>query len=323
MERNEILELIDKSDALILEVFRRASVNKKPLNNPPILIPSTSSSLHASFSISKQNTTSSESTVENAVKSSQLSSESSFEAKRKQLVTFSKEVSFFFIYMLFHIMRFHCFTFFFQSIPSATTDNQRKNQQFLANLFQSEHQFMETLNFGHSRYVVPLKHRKDLLTPTEHEILFKNIEALRAEMENEIKNHREDDLQHTIESYKRRISSIIDVYKNYFTTLKHCNCIMVDKTHHSEFIKFIADPPIPSNQLVLNSFLHKPLEHFKDVIKTFQLILAHCHIDSKDFRDVTFIINEMKVISVQCLTIFGSRNFKYIIFLVYVCTGCV
>lgn len=152
------------------------------------------------------------------------------------------------------------------------------------------------MNFGQTRYILPLKQRKDLITTNEHEILFKNIEILKSVTEKLVENYTDDDdWERVIDGYKYQINNIQEIYKKYFNMLKHANCILVDKTHHPEFIKFIGEPSISRNQLHLTSFINKPLQHYRDILKIFQLMIAHCPIDSKEHNDIDAIIKELQV----------------------------
>ena len=152
------------------------------------------------------------------------------------------------------------------------------------------------MNFGQTRYILPLKQRKDLITTNEHDVLFKNIEILKSVTEKLVENYTDDDeWERVIDGYKYQIKNIQEIYKKYFNMLKHANCILVDKTHHPEFIKFIGEPSISRNQLHLTSFINKPLQHYRDIMKIFQLMIAHCTIDSKEHSDVDAIIKELQV----------------------------
>lgn len=159
-------------------------------------------------------------------------------------------------------------------------------------MMQCERQFVESLNFGYNRYDILLKSRKDLLSSKEHEVLFKSIEEIKFVMENIC---RRDSSEFLVESYKKNLKNFIDVYENYFGSIKTAEDIVVDKTHHPEFIKFIANPPIPSHQPIFHNFIQAPLEYFKSLQMNFKIMLSQCRIDSNEYKDLSHIINQLQV----------------------------
>lgn len=159
-------------------------------------------------------------------------------------------------------------------------------------LLQCERQFIDTLNFGYNRYLVTLKNRKDLLSSKEYEIIFKPIDEIKLVMENICKRESSECL---VESYKKNLRDFIDVYEKYFATIKPAEGIFVDKTHHPEFIKFIANPPIPSHQPIFHNFIQSPLEYFKTLQMNFKIMLSQCRIDSSEYKDLSQIINQLQV----------------------------
>ena len=174
------------------------------------------------------------------------------------------------------------------------------------NLLQCERQFIESLNFGAHRYIEALRNRKDLLSSKEHEILFKNIESIHVVME---KLFRRDNPEKIIQTYKENMNIFLEEYEKYFSTIKAADSIIVDKTHHPEFIKFIANPSIPNNQPLFHNFLHKPLDYYTDLQKNLQIMLGQHRIDSQEYRDLNHIINKLQV-----RKIIGCDNKRALIF---------
>lgn len=77
--------------------------------------------------------------------------------------------------------------------------------------------------------------------------------------------------------------------------MKASDSVVVDKTYHPEFIKFIANPPIPSNQPLLHNFLHKPLEYYNELLKNLQMMLSQTRVDSLEYQDLNRMINSLQV----------------------------
>jgi hypothetical protein len=72
-------------------------------------------------------------------------------------------------------------SFFFSILPSqsilpSTPEDPKK--KFLYQLINREQHFISALQFGIERFVVPLKDRKDLISPNDHKVLFQNIDEV-------------------------------------------------------------------------------------------------------------------------------------------------
>lgn len=179
MKKEDILDLINNTDTITLEVFRRA--------NPKLQIQHTAtSSIMSSESIittreiqkpiiektisevkqceEKQNEVKQskvkqseaiETTPKPEIRKNKLVSRSSTDSKKKHL-TFSKdEVIKPSLMRLIKIINEHEIPL--QSTTSGSIDSQR-SFKLLNNILQSERQFIEAINFGCNRYVVPRKY---------------------------------------------------------------------------------------------------------------------------------------------------------------------
>jgi cobalamin biosynthesis Co2+ chelatase CbiK len=104
-----------------------------------------------------------------------------------------------------------------------------------------------------------------------------------------------DNPEHIIPAYKRYLVRFVDEYEKYFAVVKAAECVVVDKTRHPEFLKFIANPTVPSNQLLFHDFLHKPLEYYNDLQTNLQMLLSQSRIDSLEYQDINRIINCLQV----------------------------
>jgi hypothetical protein len=158
-----------------------------------------------------------------------------------------------------------------------------------------------SITFGLDRFVLPLKQRRDLITNQEHAILFQNIEDIKflseTLLEQIAQNSTELNVNTIANIYVKKTGSIHLAYKKYCLGLKHANFVLVDKLHNSnyEFTKFITEPTIPRKCPDLTTYIHKPLHHFRDILKIFQMIASYCHIDSKEYDNLQKIITEFQV----------------------------
>lgn len=104
-----------------------------------------------------------------------------------------------------------------------------------------------------------------------------------------------DNLEAVIQSYKKEFLSFIKAFESYFSALKIADTIIVDKTHQPTFIKFIASPPVPSNQPLFHSFIQKPLDFYNDLQKHFQILSGQYKVDSVEFKEIQSLLQELQV----------------------------
>ena len=58
---------------------------------------------------------------------------------------------------------------------------------------------------------------------------------------------------------------------------------------------FISEPLVPRKRPDLTTFIHRPLQHFREILKLMQLIASHCRVDSEEHNNFTSIIHEFHV----------------------------
>lgn len=56
------------------------------------------------------------------------------------------------------------------------------------------------------------------------------------------------------------MSAMISGYRKYCSGLKKADCLLVEKTRNSVFMRLITEPPVPRRRPDLTTFVHKPLE---------------------------------------------------------------
>lgn len=99
--------------------------------------------------------------------------------------------------------------------------------------------------------------------------------------------------------YLSKKMSICAAYKKYCSGLKRADCVLVNKSRHSnsEFMHFIVEPIIPRKRPDLTTFIHRPLQHFREILKLLQITSTQCRAESEEFRNFTNIVHDLQVIS--------------------------
>jgi hypothetical protein len=59
-------------------------------------------------------------------------------------------------------------------------------------------------------------------------------------------------------------------------------------------MNFISEPPIPKKRPDITTFIHRPLQHFRDILKLIQMIAQNCPSDSEEHKNFSSVINELQ-----------------------------
>lgn len=54
-------------------------------------------------------------------------------------------------------------------------------------------------------------------------------------------------------------------------------------------------PQVPRKRPDLTSFLHRPLQHFREVLKLNLMITSHCRVDSEEYKNFSNVIQALQV----------------------------
>ncbi|KXJ69672.1 hypothetical protein RP20_CCG026214 [Aedes albopictus] len=190
-------------------------------------------------------------------------------------------------------------TFSKESILQQFPDDHRR--KFLYQLISREQHFVTAINFGIDRFVNPLRERKDLISPNDHKTLFQNIDELSRIsediLEQIIQDETEPQIHFASRVYLSKCTALCAAYKKYCNGLKKADCVLVNKSRNSscDFMRFITEPPVPRKRPDLTTFIHRPLQHFREILKLVQMIASHCRVDSEEHNNFNSIINELQL----------------------------
>uniref|UniRef100_A0A8D9A3D9 Rho1 guanine nucleotide exchange factor 1 n=1 Tax=Cacopsylla melanoneura TaxID=428564 RepID=A0A8D9A3D9_9HEMI len=164
-------------------------------------------------------------------------------------------------------------------------------------LVNTEKSYIACLQFGIARFLTPLQERKDLCSPKEHAVLFQNSQELLRISEDILEKLIIPDSKKPFaynigEIYYNKLSVTGPSYRKYCSGLKKSFCILAEKTRNKSFMTMLNEPLIPKKRPDLIGFLHKPLEHFRVILKLLQGILNCTAQDSKDYQYLLQVVNQ-------------------------------
>lgn len=98
-----------------------------------------------------------------------------------------------------------------------------------------------------------------------------------------------------LRTYHAKVSEITCAYKKYCSGIKKADCVLANVTKNQEFVRFLQTPAIPRRRPDLTVFIHKPLEHYREVLKLFNVILSHTKPNHEDYYVINQIVHELQV----------------------------
>lgn len=184
--------------------------------------------------------------------------------------------------------------------PIPATYGETGNKKYLHQLINREQHNMNALNFGIKRFVTPLKERRDIISATDHQVLFQNIEEifhLSEEMlEQLLLDDRVPSVNFASKIYLSKSIAFSTAYKKYCNGLKRADCVLVNKSRRadSQFVAFISIPQVPRKRPDLTALIHRPLQHFREILKLLLVLTSHCPTDSEELNNLTAVVGMLQ-----------------------------
>ncbi|KAG8323074.1 hypothetical protein J6590_013067 [Homalodisca vitripennis] len=182
-----------------------------------------------------------------------------------------------------------------QGSPENVVEGRR---QAVYQLLHNEQQYVLCLQFGIARFLLPLSERRDVISPQDHSVLFQNAQELLRLTEDVLEMMIQEEGDRFGSSvgriFLRKMSAIISGYRRYCSGLKKADCLLVEKTRNSAFMRIITEPPVPRRRPDLTTFVHKPLEHFRDLLKLLQTIQNNTPPKDDDYPAISRVVQEFQ-----------------------------
>ncbi|XP_052737273.1 uncharacterized protein LOC112053688 [Bicyclus anynana] len=159
---------------------------------------------------------------------------------------------------------------FSKETTGLSTDGRKRA---LLSLVAREQHYATCLQFGLVRFVSPLAERADLIAPSDHQLLFQNIEEIFRLSEDILDQIVQDDgeiqTSTVVAVYLQKAPAFLSLYKKYCLGLKRADCVLVKKSKDPSgaFSRFCTSPPIPRRRPDITSLVHKPLEQFRELLR--------------------------------------------------------
>ncbi|KAK6620855.1 hypothetical protein RUM43_011151 [Polyplax serrata] len=165
-------------------------------------------------------------------------------------------------------------------------------------LLNKEQNYAMNLQFGINRFLVPLTEKREFLNPAQHHVLFQNIEEILRLTEENLDQIIQGELDAIVNSigslYYKNLPNLKVAYRRYCTGIKRADCLLAEKSKNTEFNRFCAEPAIPRKRPDLTTFLHKPLEHYRELLKLLQTILNKTKPSDVDHPALSKVVADMQ-----------------------------
>ncbi|XP_050506430.1 uncharacterized protein LOC114332848 [Diabrotica virgifera virgifera] len=183
--------------------------------------------------------------------------------------------------------------------PTNNPDENRRKAMF--QLISKEQQYATSLQFAITRFVSALAERKDLITPSEHRILFQNCEEILRITEDILDHLVQDDGEPQIhllaKTYFSKLQELTMAYKRYCSGIKKADCILANKTKNcnSDFCRFLQVPQVPRRRPDITTFIHKPLEHYREILKLLITIQSCTKPNHDDLPVINQVVHDLQL----------------------------
>ncbi|CAG9817963.1 unnamed protein product [Phaedon cochleariae] len=187
------------------------------------------------------------------------------------------------------------------SSEKQTNNPEENRRKAMYQLISKEQQYATGLQFAITRFVSALAERKDLITASEHRILFQNCEEILRITEDILDQLIQDDgepqLHHLARIYHSKMHDITTAYKRYCSGIQKADCILASKTKNSnsDFVRFLQVPQIPRRRPDITSFIHKPLEHYREVLRLLTAIQSNTKPGHNELPVINQIIHDLQL----------------------------
>lgn len=94
-------------------------------------------------------------------------------------------------------------------------------------------------------------------------------------------------------TYHLKLSELNSAYRRYCSGIQKADCVLANKTKNSnsEFVRFLQTPSVPRRRPDITAFIHKPLEHFREILKLFTLIQSCIKSNHDDFSVINQVVH--------------------------------
>jgi hypothetical protein len=111
----------------------------------------------------------------------------------------------------------------------------------------------------------------------------------------------EPHIHNLIRTYHTKLNEITTAYRRYCSGIKKADCVLANKTKSStsEFVRFLQTPSIPRRRPDITSFIHKPLEHYREILKAFTVIQSNTKSNHEDYPVINQLVHDLQVIDLD------------------------
>lgn len=104
-------------------------------------------------------------------------------------------------------------------------------------------------------------------------------------------------IQILVRTYHLKTHEITSAYKRYCSGIKKADCILANKTKNScsDFSRFLQVPAIPRRRPDITTFIHKPLEHYREILKLLTIIQSNTKPNHDDFPVINQVVHDLQV----------------------------
>ncbi|CAH0553429.1 unnamed protein product [Brassicogethes aeneus] len=186
------------------------------------------------------------------------------------------------------------------SSENKTNNPEENKRKAMFQLISKEQTYATSMQYAVTRFVSALNERREILTPQEHRHLFQNVEEILRLTEDILDSIVNEDgeptIHNVVRTYHAKLTEITSAYKRYCAGIKRADCVLAGKlkNSNSDFVRFVQVPAVPRRRPDITSFIHKPLEHYREILRTLTVIQSCTKPSNEDYAVINRIIHDLQ-----------------------------
>lgn len=90
--------------------------------------------------------------------------------------------------------------------------------------------------------------------------------------------------------YQSKVHMLCQAYDLYAKGLHQANQVLSDLQKREDFMRFIQDSPLEGRQPSIGQFIHRPVQHIRELYRVLQEIFLNTSQDSEDYDSLKQIV---------------------------------
>ena len=93
--------------------------------------------------------------------------------------------------------------------------------------------------------------------------------------------------------YQSKVHMLCQAYDLYAKGISNANHVLSDLRRCEDFVRFVQEPALEGGQPSISSFIHRPVQHVRDLYRVIQDVFLNTPSDSSDYNSLKQVVEGM------------------------------